>query len=137
MRITFNGQNLLCLHDFAEADAPQLHAQRTQFAGIWGESTIILGVGGRDLKIPVWLTDAGFVSASALDQYRQVLDLSVGTTANLQITDSLGNQLAYYADVTFEGYSPSDKIRQVVGVGMPAGTFWQPGTLHFHQNSVP
>lgn len=132
--LTFNGQNLLCIHQFAKADKPQLHAQRNHFAGVWGESQIVLGVGGRDISIKVWLTDASFTTSAAVDSYRQAFDLSVGTVADLAIT---GNTQAYYADVTFEGFEPTDSVKQAIGVGMPAGTFFQEGIFHFHQNSVP
>lgn len=135
--LTFAGQNLLCLHDFAQADAPQLHAQRTQFAGIWGESAIILGVGGRSIAVDVWLSDASFAAAAAIDSYRQQLDLLIGITGALSVTDSKGNALAYYADTTFEGFAPAGKILPAIGAGLPAGSFWQPGQLRFHQNSVP
>lgn len=135
--IHFGGGQFLALHDFAQADAPQLHAQRTQFAGIWGESAIILGVGGRAISIDVWLSDASFSTAAAVDAYRAQLDLLVGTTGALALSDSRGNALATFADVTFEGYAPSSKILPALGAGLPANTFFQIGRLRFHQNSVP
>lgn len=135
--LTFNGIPLLALHDFAQTEAPELHAQRTHFAGIDGESAIILGVGGRQIAIEVWLTDASFHTAADVDAYRQTCDLSVGVTADLSITDSQGNRLGFYQDVTFEGYFARGKILPAIGGGLPAGTYWQAGQFRFQQNSTP
>jgi hypothetical protein len=134
--LTFNGNNLKCLHEWPRADAPKIHAQRNQFPGVWGESQILLGVGGRDISISVWLTDASFTTAAAVDAYRQLFDLSVGTTATLQIT---GNAPAAYGDVCFDGFEASGSVLPAIGGAplMPNGTFWQSGVLHFHQLTVP
>lgn len=132
--LNFAGQNLLCLHDALQREAPKVHAQRTQFAGVTGESQILLGVGGRSLTVDCWLTDASFGTPQALDNYRASLDQSVGTVG--QLVES-GPVSAVYGDVCFEGFTPSGPVLPVAGVGMPQGTFWQPGTLHFYQLTVP
>jgi len=134
--INFNGQNLMCLHEWPRADAPKIHAQRNQFPGIWGESQILLGVGGRDIAINVWLTDPSFTTAQAVDNYRAGFDLSVGTTAGLQITGSAPSQ---WGDVCFDGFEPTGSVLPCIGGDplMKTGTFWQPGVLHFHQLTVP
>lgn len=130
--VTFAGTVLKCLPEAPRMDAPKLHAQRNQFPGIIGESQMILGVGGRDISIPVWLTDASFTSSQAVDSYRQALDLGVGATGVLQIT---GRQPM--ADVTFEGFELAGDILPAIGGAplMPAGTYFLAGILHFHQNT--
>lgn len=134
MAITFNGNNLLCLHKRPIYAPPKINAQRNQFAGIWGESQILLGVGGRGITIEVWLTDASFTTAQAVDNYRQLFDLSVGTTATLTIS---GPAPATFADVCFDGFEATGDTLPAIGTGLPAGTYWKAGILHFHQLTVP
>ncbi|HWB13350.1 MAG TPA: hypothetical protein VG826_29260 [Pirellulales bacterium] len=130
MAINFNGTPLKCLHTFPRGSAPELHVQRTQFAGVVGVSQIVLGVGGRELSFEVWLTDASFVTAASVDNYRQTLDGLIGAGGTLQIT---GNAPATFGDCTFVGFEPTGSVLPVLGVGMPVGTFWQAGTLKFFQ----
>lgn len=132
--LTFNGANFLGIHSWPAAEKPELHVQRNHFAGVWGTSQIVLGAGGRPITIPVWITDASLGSAQAVDQYRQSLDLTVGVTGILQIS---GAAPAAFADVTFEGFEPTGSVLPAIGAGLPIGTFWQPGVLHFFQLTVP
>lgn len=136
--ITFNGNTLLALHGFPQAEAPEVFSQDNHFAGIWGLSAIELGTGGRAIEFEIWLSDSSFTTAAAVDAYRQFLDLGVGNVGPLSIT---GNAPAFFNDCRFEGFSPKGSVLPAIGAGsgtyLQPGTYFQPGTLKFKQLSVP
>lgn len=132
--LTYLGSQILCLHERLELGLPKLHVQRTQFAGIWGESEIYLGTGGRDISCKVWLTDASFGSAQSVKDYVAQMTQFVGANGELQES---GAAPGVYADCTFQGVTPTGPIMPAIGAGLAAGSFWCPATLHWYQLSVP
>lgn len=131
--LLFAGQNLLAIHEWPRAAAPEVHAQDNHFAGIQGVSSIFLGTGAREITIPVWLTDASFGSSAAVAAYVQSLDLGVGFQGDLQITGTAPN---YFQDCRFEGFEPTSGVLPVVG-GQLAGQWFQMGVLKFKQLTTP
>lgn len=131
--LNFNGANFLGLHGRVETGLPKLQTQRTKFAGITGESEIVMGAGGRALKCQVWVSDASLTTAAAVAAYVESINQNVGVNSALIVT---GANPDTFADCTFEGFEPADAIKPALGAGLPAGTYWVAGTLHWYQLTV-
>jgi len=132
--IAFNGTPIPGWHERIAAAKPMLQTKRTKFAGINGESEIVLGTGGRALECKIWINSPSFGSSQSLAQFLAQLDGLVGSHGPLVETGSVQQT---FNDVTYEGFVPSGPYLPVVGgVGMNAGTWFVEGTLHFYQDSI-
>lgn len=133
--LSFNGAPIFGLHEHVEYATPKLQAQRTKYAGIVGESETVLGAGGRALKCEVWLTDASLTTSAAVAAYVASLNALVGANGTLVVTEE-GKTIETFADCTFEGFEATGPILPAIGGGMPPGTFWTKGVLHWYQLTV-
>ncbi|HEV3023241.1 MAG TPA: hypothetical protein VGX76_12275 [Pirellulales bacterium] len=133
MAISFNGIPIPGIHGALEKGLRQIHAQRTHFAGLWGDSEITLGSGSREITCKIWLNDPSFGSSQALVNFMQFLDDLVETNGIIQETGTVQDLLP---DCTFEGFQENPEgMHPAQGQGMNAGTWWIEGTLRWRQLS--
>ncbi len=134
MALQFLGIVLPGIHSKIEEGQPDHHEAVTHFPGVWGDSVIDEGAGGRNLSVRLWLNDPSFTSAAAVKGFLAILALMVGKNDTLHVT---GGVPWDYGDCTFKGAKPAGDVLPVIGQGMPAGTYWCDVELHWRQNTVP
>ncbi|HEX5498542.1 MAG TPA: hypothetical protein VFX03_04910 [Thermomicrobiales bacterium] len=133
MAIAFAGNTIPGFHGPLDAAKPMLQTKRTKFAGVWGESEIVLGSGGRAVTCEIWLNSPAFGSSQALANFLAWLDVLVGVHGDLVETGSVSRT---FAGCTFEGFVNSGPMRPAIGAGLSQASWLIPGTLHFYQLEI-
>lgn len=103
MAIQFQDVPLPGTHQSPQGPNLQLAAQRTHFAGLNGETELLLGRMGGEILIPMILHSTSFTSAAAVADALRTLRLARGEHGDLIIT---GNAPQTFRNVTFEAFIP-------------------------------
>lgn len=132
MAITFNGFGIPGQHGALQKGLREIHASRTHFAGVYGDSEITEGPGCREITCHIWINDSSFSSSGALAGFLESMDLIVLTNGDLVESGTISETLK---DCTFEGFDPHpDGMRPGSGTIDPA-TWWIEGVLRWRQLS--
>jgi len=131
--LQFAGTPIPGFHEQLALAKPVLQTKRTKFAGIAGESELVLGSGGRSITCKIWLNAPAFGSSQALANFLSQLDDLVGGHGDLVETGAVNQTIS---DVTFEGFVNDGPMLPAIGAGLSQGSWFVPGTLHFYQLEI-
>tara|TARA_R100000808_G_scaffold24931_1_gene59479 strand:- start:8699 stop:9118 length:420 start_codon:yes stop_codon:yes gene_type:complete len=129
--LTVNGKNGL-----AVVKPPELHVKRTHFPGLRGDSEIVLGTGGAQIDVPMWIYNS-YTTRAKLQDFEDEMRGHVGTNATLTVT--LDSETETYTDCTFVGFEPMPLPGQQHAsplkdhAGTVDGGWFINGMLHFYQ----
>lgn len=139
MAISFPNVPLPGTHQSPQGPNLQLATERTHFAGVNGETELLLGRVGGEIVIPLILHSTSFTSAQAVADHLRLLRLVRGEHGDLVIT---GNAPQTFRNVTFEVFIPDARgIMPDVGgtlntTGSSSVTYWFcAGVARFYQLS--
>lgn len=135
MALNFTGMPIPGPHADLNRTPPSVVGHRRHFAGLSGEVEVYVGNTGRPLRYWLWLSDASFSSAEAIEAVIELFHARVGSHGTLKET---GNFSRSFENVTFHGFEQQGPVIPDVARTMVLGkeTYWTQGWLHFYQNFV-
>lgn len=101
MSVTFNGEEIPGTVLAFTVPPKELQVRRTKFFGVNGESQIVGGLGGRTIRIPMWLHRDDFHAATDIASYIEGMEFIAGTTGNLVVNSDADHP--DFFETTFEG----------------------------------
>lgn len=116
-------------------EGPQIHVERTDYAGLLGTTEVRLGYGGGMIEVPMLLHSTSFTSAAKVEAKLLELKRFRGINATLEIG---GLNPSTHNDCTFHGFFKTGPILEDIARTLESGSecFFVPGVARFFQLSI-
>ena len=131
--LTFAGLLVPGTHGPVITEPPDYHGRITHYSGVIGESQLLLGRGGRNLRVEIVLHSPSFTSADVLAANLDIIDQYSQTLVG--VLQETGTVTRTFPNCTFRGFQIDENGMKpdIAGTLSGTGTWWCRGVLSFRQ----